>query len=107
MALDNPDGVLRPGSFGTMSINPATGGEETVPAVATGALQRLGEETVVFVPGDEEGAFRAVPITVSSRAGGLSHVQRGLAAGDRYVSEGAFVLKSELSRSELGEGHAH
>ncbi len=107
MALENPDGVLRPGSFGTLSISPASERGDTIPAVTTEALQRLGEETVVFVPGDEPGEFRAVSVTVLSRSGGLAHIRRGLSSGDRYVSDGAFVLKSELSRGELGEGHAH
>ena len=62
---------------------------------------------MVFVPGDEEGEFRAVPVTVAARSGGLVRISQGLATGDRYVADGAFVLKSELSRGELGEGHAH
>lgn len=107
MTLDNPDGILRPGSFGTLSISPPGDGAETLPAVVAGALQRLGEDTVVFVPGAEEGEFRAVSVTPSSRGGDLTPVQRGLQVGDRYVAEGAFVLKSELSRGQLGEGHAH
>jgi len=107
MSLDNADGALRPGSFGTLSVSPASAGEDTIPAVATSALQRLGDETVVFVPGDEEGEFRAVSVTVSARSGGLARIGHGLAGGDRYVADGAFVLKSELSRGQLGEGHAH
>ena len=107
MSLDNADGSLRPGSFGTLSVSPASAGEDTIPAVAVSALQRLGEETVVFIPGDEEAEFRAVSVTVAARSGGLARISQGLAAGDRYVADGAFVLKSELSRGELGEGHAH
>jgi cobalt-zinc-cadmium efflux system membrane fusion protein len=107
MTLDNPEGILRPGSFGTLSISPPGSGSETVPAVVTGAVQRLGEDTVVFVPGAEAGEFLAVPVTLSSRGGGVAQVRSGLEVGDRYVAEGAFVLKSELSRGQLGEGHAH
>jgi cobalt-zinc-cadmium efflux system membrane fusion protein len=107
MTLENSDGALRPGSFGTLSISPVGGGEDTVPAVSAGALQRLGEDTVVFVPGDEEGEFRAVSVMVATRGGGLARISQGIAPGDRYVADGGFVLKSELSRGELGEGHAH
>jgi len=107
VVLDNPDGVLRPGLFGTLSISPDDAGGETVPAVSSGAVQRLGDETVVFVPGDEEGEYRAVPIVTAAHSGDLVRVQSGLRPGDRYVTAGAFVLKSELSRGELGEGHAH
>lgn len=107
MALDNPEGTLRPGLFGTLSISPADATGKTIPALAAAALQRLGDESVVFVPGDAAGEFRAVPVQVASRDADLVRVQSGLAAGDPYVARGAFVLKSELSRGELGEGHAH
>ncbi len=107
LSLDNPDGILRPGLFGTLSISPVGAKEETVPVVSSAAVQRLGESTIVFVPGDEEGEFKAVNVTVGSKSRGLVRVQSGLDVGERYVSEGGFVLKSELSRGELGEGHAH
>lgn len=108
MSLDNADGALRPGSFGTLSVSPAdAGADATIPAVTISALQRLGKETVVFVPGEAEGEFRAVSVTVAARSGGFARIRQGLAAGDRYVADGAFVLKSELSRGELGDGHAH
>jgi cobalt-zinc-cadmium efflux system membrane fusion protein len=107
VVLDNPDGMLRPGLFGTLSISPAGDTGDSVPAISSSAVQRLGDETVVFVPANEDGEFRAVSVTVASRGGDLVRLRSGLAAGDRYVAEGAFVLKSELSRGELGEGHAH
>jgi membrane fusion protein, heavy metal efflux system len=107
MSLDNPEGVLRPGLFGTLSITPPGEAAGAVPVVAADALQRVGSETVVFVPGDEAGEFRAVAVEVGERTGALVRIARGLSAGDRYVSEGGFVLKSELMRGELGEGHAH
>jgi len=107
VVFDNPDAALRPGLFGTLSISPNDVGGATVAAVSTGAVQRLGGETVVFIPGDEEGKFRAVPVVTASHSGDLVRIQSGIQPGDRYVAGGAFVLKSELSRSELGEGHAH
>jgi len=107
VVLDNPEGVLRPGSFGTLSISSAESEGQTAPAVSPGALQRLGAQTVVFVPGDTPGAFRAVPVAVGARAGDLVRLASGLEIGARYVAEGAFVLKSEMSRGQLGEGHAH
>jgi cobalt-zinc-cadmium efflux system membrane fusion protein len=105
--FDNPDGVLRPGLFGTLSISPSDASGEVVPAVSNGAVQRLGSETVVFVPTDEPGEFRAVPVLAGAHSGDLVPIESGLKPGDRYVADGAFVLKSELGRGELGEGHAH
>lgn len=85
----------------------ANAADTAVPAIAPAAVQRLGEDTVVFVPTDEEGGFRAVDVVIGARSRGIAEVLSGLAVGERYVSEGAFVLKSELSRSQLGDGHAH
>ena len=62
---------------------------------------------VVFVPEKEEGRFHAVPVAVGQQGQGRVQVLGGLAPGDKYVVSGAFVLKSELLRSQLGEGHAH
>ena len=105
--LDNPEGVLKPGLFGTLSITPVGVTGETVPTISANAVQRWGREAVVFVPGRQDGEFLALPVKVGPPSGDIVRVQRGLSPGDRYVAEGAFVLKSELSRSELGEGHAH
>lgn len=105
MVLDNPDGVLRPGSFGTLSIAPEGAHGSDVAAVERSAVQRVNDATVVFVPGEREGEFRAVAVVVASRLGSIVPVSGGLSPGDAYVADGAFVLKSELSRGDLGEGH--
>ena len=105
--LENADGSLRPGLFATLSITPASTGGEPAPAVEADAVIRMGDREVVFVPGEDVGHFRAVPVTPGSRGGGLVQIREGLSPGERYVADGAFVLKSELSRSQLGHGHAH
>lgn len=107
MELENPDGALRPGLFGTLSITPASSGADPVPAVESDAVLPLGDAHVVFVPGEGEGEFRAVPVETGARGGGLVEIRDGLSPGDPYVADGAFVLKSELRRSQLGHGHAH
>lgn len=107
LVLDNPDGVLKPGLFGTLSIRPPGSAQGTVPTVAPGAVQRMGDSTVVFVPGDGEGEFRAVSVATGATSRAGVSIRTGLKVGDRYVSQGAFVLKSEMSRGQLGEGHAH
>ncbi|MFW6049802.1 MAG: efflux RND transporter periplasmic adaptor subunit [Myxococcota bacterium] len=106
MVLENDDGALRPGSFGTLSIA-ADARSEPVPAVDAEAVIELDGRPVVFVPGGEEGVFRAVPVVTGARSEGRVEVREGLAAGDRYVAEGAFVLKSALEQGEAAEAHAH
>lgn len=107
VVFDNPDGLLRPGMFGTLSISPAGTASEAVPVIQRAAVQTIEGQTVVFVPGEEEGEFHATPVSLGNESGGRVRVLRGLSPGDRYVTRGGFVLKSELMRGELGEGHAH
>lgn len=114
VVLDNPDGMLRPGLFGDLSIATASpdiaspqGDQENVPMIEAQAVQVLDGQQVVFVPGAQEGTFHALPVALGERAGDRVRVLGGLAAGDRYVAARAFVLKSELLRGQLGHGHAH
>ena len=61
----------------------------------------------LFVPGDEPGSFKAQPVRLGRRAGGLYEVRDGLAEGVAVALSGAFTLKSVLKSGELSEGHAH
>lgn len=104
--LDNPDGVLRPGLFGTLTLatDPSA---PLMPVVPESAVQTVRGRELVFVPGEQAGEFRAVSVRVAGRDHGRVSIEDGLAAGAEVVVRGAFVLKSELLRDEMGEGHAH
>jgi len=104
--LDNPDAVLRPGLFGTISLAPMSD-SPAVPVVPEGAVQQIRGEASVFVPTTTSGEFRAVVVTVGVRANGRVAITSGVAPGDRVVVKGAFTLKSELLRGELGDGDDH
>jgi cobalt-zinc-cadmium efflux system membrane fusion protein len=104
--LDNPDGVLRPGLFGSLRLSDQTASGSSVVVPGT-AIQTLEGQTVVFVPGNEARSFAAHPVTLGRESSGLVEVLEGLEPGDEIVVEGAFILKSELMRGELGHGHAH
>lgn len=106
VVLDNAEGVIRPGMFGTIALA-TTSEEERVLSVPTSAVQSLGERTVVFVAGDEAGSFRARDVATGNQAHGLTEILTGLEDGEPVVVEGAFILKSELLAASLGEGHAH
>ena len=103
--LDNPDGALRPGLFGTLRLDDS-GGDPT-PIVPQSAVQEIHGRSVVFVPGEDPHTFRSVPVLIGAASSGQVEVLDGLVAGDRVVVQGAFVLKSQLLRGELGEGHGH
>ncbi|MGS1016110.1 efflux RND transporter periplasmic adaptor subunit [Allosphingosinicella humi] len=62
------------------------------------AVQAVEGRDVVFA--ETEGGFQAVPVTVGARSGGRVEILEGLKPGLKVVTEGAFVLKSELGASE-------
>ncbi len=106
--LDNSQGVLRPGLFGTISISPDKHAGAPVAVVPEGALQRYGEQHLVFVPGPEVGSFRPLFVTTGAPIRGKVEVYQGLEVGARVVVSGAFTLKSEWLRGQLSEGdHQH
>ena len=61
---------------------------------------------VVFVEG-EAGHFEARNVVVAERTPSRVRLASGLESSERVVTEGAFALRSELEKGELGEGHAH
>lgn len=64
------------------------------------AVQSVEGRDVVFV--QAEGGFRAMPVTVGSRSNGRVEILEGLRPGLKVVTEGAFVLKSQLGASDAG-----
>lgn len=105
MVLKNKDGALRPGLFGVMRL-PGAENPPEVPTVNAEAVQTIEGEFYVFVPESSEGTFRAISVRLGRSDRGRIEVLAGLSPGDRYVGAGAFVLKSEVLRSEMG-AHEH
>jgi cobalt-zinc-cadmium efflux system membrane fusion protein len=66
-------------------------------AVAAQALQKMEQQTVVFVP--VQGGFRAQPVRVGRSDGKATEVLEGLQPGQSYVAEGSFMLKAELGKA--------
>jgi cobalt-zinc-cadmium efflux system membrane fusion protein len=71
--------------------------------VPRGAIQHVGEDTVVFVR-TGEGVYEPRIVTVGHADAGLVQVRGGLRVGEPVVIEGAFLLKTELSRESIGAG---
>lgn len=103
MILSNPDHVLRPGLFVTgeveVSVNPA---EVVVPR---SALLEFEGNTVVFVKHDD--GFHPTPVQTGESDAAQVAITTGLAAGQTYVATNPLVLKAQIQKSELGDGHAH
>jgi cobalt-zinc-cadmium efflux system membrane fusion protein len=99
--VPNPDLMWRPGLFCTASI--VVGESRVEVLVPNFALQTIGNETVLFV--EDGDGFRKQPAVVGRTNGSHSEILSGLVPGDRYVVKGAFLLKSELGKSEMGHDH--
>lgn len=104
--LDNHDGVLRPGLFGTIAIGEAEAEGREVLAVPDAALQNI-EGTMVVFAEVEPSVFEALTVVPGARAHGLTEIKDGLEVGTPIAVAGTFALKSKLLESSLGEGHAH
>jgi RND family efflux transporter MFP subunit len=105
VVLPNSDGALKPGMFADVDIEVARGTRDAVLAVPAGAVQEDGGRQIVFVAVGE-GRFERRVIEAGAAGHDWVPIRTGLAPGDVVVVRGAFVLKSELRKGELGEeGH--
>lgn len=94
--VDNPARLLRPGQFVHARLSTA-GDTRAVLGVPRSAVLQVEGETTVFVTVGEN-TYRARPVELGVGAGDWVEITRGLVEGDVVVTEGAFVLKSELLR---------
>jgi cobalt-zinc-cadmium efflux system membrane fusion protein len=93
LTLPNPSGRLKPEMFATIRIS-----SELVPnvlVVPEPAVQHDRDRRFVFVQ-QEPGVFEARTIKLGDKNGTFSEVLDGVQEGESVVTEGAFILKSEL-----------
>lgn len=92
----NPDDLLRLGMFVQIRLDSPT--TERVLTVPAGAVFDMDDRSAVFVPSGKDGRTFTLRHVVKGReSAGRRVITKGLAPGDRVVSEGAFTLKSELT----------
>ncbi len=104
LEVPNPGGKLRAGMFvnvGFYTAAKTTNGEEEL-VVPSEAVQRIGEQTVVFIPKEnEQGVFVIRKIKVGGEVENYTRVISGLEINDKVVSKGSFTLKTALLKGEL------
>lgn len=109
--VPNKDDRLHGGDFVEVYFEAASSGNAdsstaTQLAVPTDALVQLEGETVVFRR-NVDGALEPVPARVGEVIGDRTVIREGLKAGDTVVVAGAFAVKSQMLKAQLGEGHGH
>ena len=106
VVVDNPGHKLKPNMYANATLSLAKANAEQGIVLPAQAIQEIDGHDVVFVE-EEDGHFEAREVEVRDRSGIQALLTSGIEPGERIVTEGAFALKSELEKSELGEGHAH
>jgi cobalt-zinc-cadmium efflux system membrane fusion protein len=99
--LANPDGALRANMFARARI--ATGGARTAVMVPRDALQRAHGVEIVFVRLAEQ-VYEARRVAAGPMDGDLVEVVGRISPGDRVVTDGSFLLKTETLKESIGAG---
>jgi cobalt-zinc-cadmium efflux system membrane fusion protein len=101
--LANPNGRLRAHQFGQAEIQVARAHRALV--VPRQAVQRMDKVDLVFLPQDGSGTYRAQRVVARpADRGDVMEIAWGVEPGQRVVTSGAFLLKSELMKGALGAG---
>ncbi|MFT5586844.1 MAG: cobalt-zinc-cadmium efflux system membrane fusion protein [Cognaticolwellia sp.] len=103
--VENPEHKLKPNMYAQAELSEGEGGPSGVLLPASAVVSFEGGRGVFVESPPGHFAFRAVKIQSESSDSVL--LAEGLELGEALVLEGAWALKSELEKSELGEGHAH
>ena len=98
--VPNKDGRLKPQMYATLSFGESE--QHTMLAIPSQSVQELDGKTLVFVA-EPQGAFTAKEVILGTEADGWIEVLSGLQPGERLVTAGGFLLKSQLSKSTAGD----
>ena len=96
--VNNADGRLKPGMFADVEI--VTTVTKDVLVISDKALQTNGEEVIVFVALDAM-KFEKRTVKLGTEQHGRVQVLEGVKEGEKVVTDGSFILKSEMLKSEM------
>ncbi|MCI0453836.1 MAG: efflux RND transporter periplasmic adaptor subunit [Candidatus Dadabacteria bacterium] len=100
--VDNSLGKLKPEMFATIFIT--TDLVSDVLAIPEEAVQTDGNKKIVFV-NKGNGGFERREVALGRQFDSFYQVVNGVKAGEKIVTKGSFLLKSEAEKDELGEEH--
>jgi RND family efflux transporter MFP subunit len=100
--LKNP-GNLKAGMFARGTIG--TGNQSYVVMVPADSVQDLEGKKVVFVSGKKAGEFKAREVVTGVTTNGQTHIKSGLNPAEKVVVKGAFMVKAQALKAELGHNH--
>lgn len=103
IVVDNAERLLRAGMFATVRLRLAGSGSAIV--VPREAVLEDEGRSFVFVHVDGPYWVRR-PVRLGAALGAAVEIAGGLAVGDRIVTTGAFLFKSDVLRAKMGAGCA-
>jgi len=103
LQINNANEKLHPGQFVEVALLIGDGTMKL--AVLQKAIVLMDGDPAVFkLNGDD---IRPQAIETGETYGDWTEVKAGLTTGDEIVVQGAFLIKSLLLKSQMGEGHTH
>ncbi len=103
VVLEGVSQTFRPGMFIKAIIDISE--SKVAIRVPKSAIHTQDGKTVVFARKGED--FKPRPIEIGRQNARYAEVVAGLAPGEVYAAKGAFLIKSQLSKSSFGDGHNH
>ncbi len=98
--IENPRGLLKPGMFADLEITTTV--VPNVLLVSDRALQTEERDQILFVAVAPDRFERRI-VRVGEEQEGEVQILDGVREGDSVVTDGSFILKSEMLKGELGE----
>jgi Cu(I)/Ag(I) efflux system membrane fusion protein len=102
-AIDNSDGTLRPGVYGTVTF--ASSARETL-TVPRDSLVETGESQHVFVRASD-GSLEPRVVRLGARVADRVEILAGVEPGETIVTSGVFLIDSESRLRATGAAPAH
>ena len=99
--VDNDSGVLRANMFGRASVQVRR--IENAHLVPESAVQWEGCCNVVFVRHTDT-IYQPYQVTLGQKRGGYVAIEGGPPAGEQVVTQGSFLLKTEILKGNIGAG---
>ena len=100
VSIENPSGQLKFGMFLDATVR--TGAYFQGVAVPAGAVQNGPAGPFVFVKSGKT-EFTPRPVEIGREKDGLLEIKNGVRAGESVVTGNAYLLKSEMMKSQMGE----
>jgi len=100
ITVDNADGRLKPGMFADVEI--VTTILDNVLIIPDSALETDGENQIVFAALDGN-KFEKRIVRLGLEQSGRVQILDGVKVGEKVVTDGSFILKTEMLKGQLGE----